>query len=568
MPHEDFVYLGDHARLPYGPRTRDEMRRFAHEIGLLPRAAGREDDRRRVQRRDLGRRCRTCRATLEVPVVGVIAPEAHAAVQATRNRRIGLLATELTVARGRYESLVRTLDAGARLHVRRVPEARAADRGGRHVQRRVVDAVREYAAPLKEAGCDTVILGCTHYPLIRPVFQRVFGRDVTLVFSADETAREVAETLARKGFENDGDREGAVPLPHDRRSRRSSATLGERFLQLPLGDVEHVSVAELDGRPRDAQRRPPARPAAAGRRRSRRSSSSRTASCSGRRARRASSARRRSRTACRAGSTAPGRGWMTAEYSLLPASTGERTDREAARGKQGGRTVEIQRLIGRALRGVVDFQALGERTVYLDCDVLQADGGTRCAAITGAYVAAPRALDRFGLSKALTGSVAAVSVGVVDGEALLDLDYSEDSNAEVDVNVVMTGDGRFVEVQSTAEQRAVRPRAARRAARPRRRRDRGARAHSSRRRSMLLASSVPALDGWDALLRLAVAAGSARRSASSARSATARPGSARICSSRSARRSSPSSRPTASTSSSRAATTSSEPTRRGSPRRS
>jgi ribonuclease PH len=146
-----------------------------------------------------------------------------------------------------------------------------------------------------------------------------------------------------------------------------------------------------------------------------------------------------------------GRGWMTAEYSLLPASTGERTDREAARGKQGGRTVEIQRLIGRALRGVVDFQALGERTVYLDCDVLQADGGTRCAAITGAYVAARRALDRFGLSKALTGSVAAVSVGVVDDVALLDLDYAEDSNAEVDVNVVMTGDGRFVEVQSTAE---------------------------------------------------------------------------------------------------------------------
>jgi ribonuclease PH len=146
-----------------------------------------------------------------------------------------------------------------------------------------------------------------------------------------------------------------------------------------------------------------------------------------------------------------GRGWLTAEYSLLPASTGERTEREAARGKLGGRTVEIQRLIGRSLRGVVDFGALTERTVYLDCDVLQADGGTRCAAITGAYVAAQRALDRFGLSKALTGSVAAVSVGVVDGAALLDLDYAEDSSAEVDVNVVMTGDGRFVEVQSTAE---------------------------------------------------------------------------------------------------------------------
>jgi len=146
-----------------------------------------------------------------------------------------------------------------------------------------------------------------------------------------------------------------------------------------------------------------------------------------------------------------GRGWMTAEYSLLPASTGDRTDREAARGKQGGRTVEIQRLIGRALRGVVDFGALGERTVYLDCDVLPADGGTRCSAITGAYLAARRALDRFGLSKALTGGVAAVSVGVVDGQSLLDLDYSEDSTADVDVNVVMTHDGRFVEVQSTAE---------------------------------------------------------------------------------------------------------------------
>jgi ribonuclease PH len=146
-----------------------------------------------------------------------------------------------------------------------------------------------------------------------------------------------------------------------------------------------------------------------------------------------------------------GRGWMTAEYSLLPASTGDRVAREASRGKQGGRTVEIQRLIGRALRGIVDFEALGERTVWLDCDVLQADGGTRCAAISGAYVAARRALDKFGLSKALAGSVAAVSVGIVGGEPLLDLEYTEDSSAEADMNVVMTGDGRLVEVQATAE---------------------------------------------------------------------------------------------------------------------
>ena len=146
-----------------------------------------------------------------------------------------------------------------------------------------------------------------------------------------------------------------------------------------------------------------------------------------------------------------GRGWLTAEYSLLPASTGERSEREAARGRQGGRTVEIQRLIGRAVRAVVDFEALGERTVYLDCDVLQADGGTRCASICGAYVAAARALDRFGLSKALRDSVGGVSVGIVEGEPLLDLDYVEDSSADVDLNVVMTGDGRLVEVQATAE---------------------------------------------------------------------------------------------------------------------
>jgi ribonuclease PH len=146
-----------------------------------------------------------------------------------------------------------------------------------------------------------------------------------------------------------------------------------------------------------------------------------------------------------------GRGWMTAEYSLLPASTGDRVPREAARGKQQGRTIEIQRLIGRAMRGVVDFRALGERTIWLDCDVLQADGGTRCASICGAYVAGKRALDRFGLSRAFTDSVAAVSVGVVGGVPLLDLDYSEDSNADTDMNVVMTGDGRLIEVQATAE---------------------------------------------------------------------------------------------------------------------
>jgi ribonuclease PH len=151
-----------------------------------------------------------------------------------------------------------------------------------------------------------------------------------------------------------------------------------------------------------------------------------------------------------------GRGWVTAEYAMLPASTGDRKARDISRGKQDGRGVEIQRLIGRSLRGVVDFGALGERSVYVDCDVLQADGGTRCAAITGGFVALQRALaklvDAGKIERLpLDQSVAAISVGMVDGRALCDLDYSEDSAAEVDANVVMTGDGGLVEVQATAE---------------------------------------------------------------------------------------------------------------------
>jgi ribonuclease PH len=151
-----------------------------------------------------------------------------------------------------------------------------------------------------------------------------------------------------------------------------------------------------------------------------------------------------------------GRGWLTAEYGMLPASTGERKPRDVVKGRPDGRTVEIQRLIGRSLRGVIDFEALGERTVWVDCDVLEADGGTRCAAITGGFVALELALRRLVDEGALTrlpltGSLAAVSCGIVDGKALLDLDYSEDSRAEVDMNVVMTGEGGLVEVQATAE---------------------------------------------------------------------------------------------------------------------
>jgi len=146
-----------------------------------------------------------------------------------------------------------------------------------------------------------------------------------------------------------------------------------------------------------------------------------------------------------------GEGWVTAEYQMLPRATAERTQREVSKGRQGGRTMEIQRLIGRALRGVVDTTKIGDRTITIDCDVLQADGGTRTASITGGYVALVLALRKIGAQAALDGQVAAVSVGIVDAVPLLDLDYSEDSHAEVDFNVVGTSGGAYVEVQGTAE---------------------------------------------------------------------------------------------------------------------
>ncbi len=149
-----------------------------------------------------------------------------------------------------------------------------------------------------------------------------------------------------------------------------------------------------------------------------------------------------------------GTGWVTAEYSMLPRATAERTDRESAKGRIGGRTHEIQRLIGRSLRGVVDLGRLGERTITVDCDVLQADGGTRTASITGGYVALAAALITFGMERLLVGKVAAVSVGIVNGLGYLDLDYSEDSRAEVDFNVVGTDAGTYVELQGTAEGKA------------------------------------------------------------------------------------------------------------------
>lgn len=244
MPNEDFVYLGDHARLPYGPRPLPEVRRFAHEIALFLARQGVKivvvacNTATSAALPDLQR-------ALPVPVIGVITPEANAAVRATRNRRVGLLATQGTVDAGRYEQLVTSLDAGVRFAAVACPKLVPLIESDDPFGEATAEAVRDVAAPIKAAGCDTVILGCTHYPLIRPIFQRAFGRDVTLVFSADETAREVAETLDRKGFDNDRTREGSYRFltTGDPAAFRA---LGQRFLQLPLADVEHVTLAELE----------------------------------------------------------------------------------------------------------------------------------------------------------------------------------------------------------------------------------------------------------------------------------------------------------------------------------
>ncbi len=244
LPHEDFVYLGDAARLPYGPRPLPEIRRFAREIGGWLEGHG-------VKLIVVACNAATSAALpdlqseLTVPVVGVITPEAHAAVQATRNRRIGLLATEATVGAGRYATLLHTLDAGVSVFPVACPELVPLIESDDPYGARTVDAVRTYAGPLKAAGVDTVILGCTHYPLIRPILQRVFGRDVALVFSAEETAREVAETLERKGIEHEPKRDGRYRFltTGDPDSFRE---MGARFLQLPIDEVEHVTIAELE----------------------------------------------------------------------------------------------------------------------------------------------------------------------------------------------------------------------------------------------------------------------------------------------------------------------------------
>jgi glutamate racemase len=244
LPHEDYVYLGDGARLPYGPRPLDEIRRFALEIAGY------------LEQRGVKLILAACNAAtaaalpdlqrqLSVPVIGVIAPEAHAAVLATRNRRIGLLATQATVSSGRYADLVHALDAGTEVFSIACPKLVPLIEGDDPFGEDTVAAVREYAEPLQAEDVDTVILGCTHYPLIKPILQREFGRGVTLVFSAEETAREVAETLARKGMENDETRRGVYRFLTTGDPDLFRET-GRRFLQLPIESADHVDVEALE----------------------------------------------------------------------------------------------------------------------------------------------------------------------------------------------------------------------------------------------------------------------------------------------------------------------------------
>src|SRR5918999_1476627 len=225
LPHEDFVYLGDGARLPYGPRPLEEIRKFAAEIAAFLQGQG-------------------------VKLIVAACNSATAAALPELQLRlsvpvIGLLATEATVASARYAELVHALDAGAELIPVACPRLVPLIEGDDPFGDETTAAVRDYATPLREAGVDTVILGCTHYPLIRPIFQRVFGRGVTLVFSAEETAREVAETLRRKRIENGESSEGAYRFLTTGEPE-TFREMGRRFLQLPIAAAEHVEVAALE----------------------------------------------------------------------------------------------------------------------------------------------------------------------------------------------------------------------------------------------------------------------------------------------------------------------------------
>ena len=398
LPHEDFVYLGDTARFPYGPRSRKELEAFALELARILLADGAKllvvacnsatAAALPALRRELGG---------EVGIVSVVGPESRLAARATRNGEVGPARHPGDRRERRLRGRARTRPAVTpHLHPVACPELAPLIQAGGEVDERVVAQVEGYCDPLREADVDTVILGCTHYPLVRPMLQRSLGRGVKVVSSGQAIADEVEVALRQRG-------------PRARRRTAAASTASSARPTPSRSARRHALPAAADGRGRARARSLP-------RRRWRR--------LSGAQERRAAPDELRpltiepgfmrtatgsalmsmggTRVICTASvdesvpkwMAGKGRGWVTAEYGMLPASTGERKQRDVSKGRADGRTVEIQRLIGRSLRGVIDFAALGERTVWVDCDVLEADGGTRSAAISGGYVALQLALNR------------------------------------------------------------------------------------------------------------------------------------------------------------------------------
>jgi glutamate racemase len=247
LPHEDFVYLGDTARFPYGDRSQDELRAYALELGERLVAEGAKllvvacnaatSAALPLLRERLGAR---------IPVVGVVAPESGLAARATRNGRIGLLATSATVGSGAYERAVAAVAPDASLTSVACPDLAPLIQAGGEVDRRVVEAVEGYCMPLRRAGVDTVILGCTHYPLVRPLIQRTLGRGVQIVFSGEAIADEVERELRNRELENEASRRGTYRFMCSG-DPAAFARLGTRFLQLPVGDVTRVHVADAPG---------------------------------------------------------------------------------------------------------------------------------------------------------------------------------------------------------------------------------------------------------------------------------------------------------------------------------
>lgn len=243
-PHEDFIYLGDTGRFPYGSRSATELKAFAGQIAsfLVSR-----------QVKLLVVACNSATAAalpwlqehFEAGIIGAVEPGARAAVQSTRNRRVGVMATEATIASGSYERALLGLDAGLEVFSRACPQLATMIQNGDVFSAEVVAAVKEYAAPLKEAGVDTVIMGSTHYPLVTPMLQRVFGAGVPLVSSAKEISREVGEVLSRRSIENEAGREGRYTFLCTG-DIDAFVEVGARFLQMPFGDVERVEISELE----------------------------------------------------------------------------------------------------------------------------------------------------------------------------------------------------------------------------------------------------------------------------------------------------------------------------------